>query len=81
MARVFQEGGFRADVWPGDHIPPHVHISKDGRYMRIAIGEPGVVAPWVYDSGTIPERYHKEVLRLVGKHQAACLARWRSFHG
>ncbi len=48
--------------------------------MRIAIGEPGVSPPWVFDEGTMRAHAQKDALRLVGRHQARCLARWRSFH-
>lgn len=80
MARVFSEGGFLGHVWPNDHIPPHVHVYRDGKEMRIAIGEPGVTPPWIYDAGDMPTYDQKEALKVVGNSQAKCLAKWREFH-
>lgn len=48
--------------------------------MRIAIGEPGVTPPWIYDAGDMPTYDQKEALKVVGNSQAKCLAKWREFH-
>lgn len=80
MAKVFDERGFLGHVWPNDHFPPHVQIFRDGHEMRVAIGEPGVAPPWIYDAGDMPDYDQKEALRIVSRHQAKCLTAWRRFH-
>lgn len=80
MAKVFEQEGFVCHVWPNDHLPPHVHVFRGGREMRIAIGVPGLTPPWIYDAGDMPVYEQKEALKLVSRRQGHCLTQWSKFH-
>lgn len=82
MALVANEDGYQLHVWPNDHPPPHVHVRRAGAEMRIEIGTLVGEAPkWMSHSKGILEADVRFALRLVHKHQSACLTMWRRFHG
>lgn len=77
MPEVFRTGGYIVVVYPNDHDPPHVHVLRAGREVRIAIGAPGEVPPRVYGpKSSMTRQEQKEAVRLVAERQAECLAVW-----
>lgn len=82
MPTVLSIDGFDLVIYTGhEHLPPHVHIFKAGRWLRVALGDLDTY-PFVTGKGnTLTGRELVKAVRLVAGHQQLLLDRWRDIHG
>lgn len=78
MPRVFDENGFRGQIYSDDHIPPHIHVFKSG--FELIISLQGDV-PMIRRNKGMSLRDAKKALALVTKYQAEALEIWEEIHG
>lgn len=77
MPTLLRVGAWRFVVYPGDHLPAHVHVVGPGWVVVVNLHGPEVREV----VGPCAERDARRVLDLVGEHGAALLEGWRRYHG
>lgn len=80
MPTILLEGGFAVRIYPNDHAPPHVHVVKGDGTARVALGDE-MARPRLLTAAGMSRSDAARALRLVARHQALCLRRWREAHG
>ena len=77
MPTVYRTNGFRFVIYPGDHIPPHVHVIKGSGQAKIRIGENGEPASLISVNDEMSDRDAFRALKLVQALQSHLLDKWR----
>jgi hypothetical protein len=77
MPTVYRKEGFKFVIYPGDHIPPHIHVIKAGGQARIKIGENGEAASLAWVNDKMNDRDAFKALKLVQEFQSFLLEKWR----
>lgn len=75
MATIWRADGFRFVIWPGDHVPPHVHVFHGGREIVINLGEPNQL-PYVRDNFGMQRNDENRALLISAVNKESFLARW-----
>lgn len=76
MPTVLRVGGFTFRIWPGDHMPAHVHVFKAGGEIVVELEPIRVREIWGLSS-----RDAVKAVRIAEDHQEMLLAAWRTLHG
>lgn len=82
MPIVISVDGFDLIIYTGhEHLPPHVHVLKAGRHLRVALGDVERF-PFVFGKGnTLAGKDLVRAVRLVAEYQAKLLEKWVEIHG
>ena len=72
---IIREGGFRVVIHTHDHLPPHVHVQKEGKDARVYLTP---VALWDSD---LTDRQTRQAVALVRENREILLAKWNEIHG
>ena len=81
MPTVLRKDGFRVVIYPGDHLPPHVHVLKTGGEVKIEVNLPGQPPVITSVSPGMNNQDVAKALKLVTQNQPLLLAEWRRIHG
>jgi hypothetical protein len=81
MPTIIRQDGFRAVIYPNDHIPAHVHVIKGGGEVRIDISTEITAQSLMGVEGKISDRDVVKALALVKEHHLELLGKWREIHG
>lgn len=79
MPKVFDESGFRGQIYTDDHEPPHIHVFKAGAEIIVLLL--GDQAPAIRRNKGMSLRDAKRALALVAEHQEEALRIWEEIHG
>lgn len=71
--------GFQILLYTHEHMPPHVHVRKDGAELRVLIGL--TASLWSITSGDPSNREVRRAVAAVQRHLEACNDTWRRIHG
>ncbi|HEX5724894.1 MAG TPA: DUF4160 domain-containing protein [Longimicrobiaceae bacterium] len=80
MPTVHRERGFAVKVHLDDHPPPHVHVWKSGKRVKILIGDAATPAA-LLGAGTMEKREARRAIDIVDVNRKFLLAKWRELHG
>jgi Domain of unknown function (DUF4160) len=80
MPTILREQGFRAVIYPNDHVPSHVHVFKGSGEVRIELGDEESDPSLMSITGLISDKDVAKALYLVKENQAKLLAKWREIH-
>lgn len=68
--------GFQFQVFPGDHLPPHVHVFRGSGRARV------VLLPMdVEDQLGFKRQELAKIFKLAREHRATLLAMWEEVNG
>ena len=82
MPTIIREGGFEVIIYTGnEHAPPHVHVFKAGKHLRVAIGDASTYPHPLGRGNTLTGKVGIAALDLAKKHQTPLAAAWRKIHG
>lgn len=76
MATVLNERGFKIMVYTDDHDPAHVHIKKNGKYIRVILESVELMDEKSYFSS----KDTKAALQLVADNLQACWDKWNEYY-
>jgi hypothetical protein len=76
MPTILRHNGIRVDIYPGDHVPPHVHVYGGGGQAVISID--GLK---VRDVREMRPADVARARRLVAEHREMLLRAWREWNG
>ena len=78
MPNVFDENGFRGQIYTDDHLPPHIHVFKAGSELIIFIDGD---KPTIRRNKGMDAKMARKALSLVVKYQEQALKVWEEIHG
>lgn len=79
MPTILREGGFEVMIFPGDHLPPHVHIFKGSGTVVVSFIGPEQMTTLREVHG-LKAKEAKAALLLAHKHKVTLLKAWEQWH-
>ncbi len=73
---VHRQDGFKVQLWPNDHPPPHVHVIKADGVAVINID-----TLTVRENEGMDRRNLSRALDIVADLQEFLMAKWKELHG
>jgi hypothetical protein len=77
MGTVLRSGAYAVVIHTRDHLPPHVHVHREGDAHEAVIGLAPVA---VREVRSMEPRHVAEAVRLVERHAAYLLKTWSEIH-
>ena len=67
-----RQHGYDVRMYPGDHDPPHVHVWKGGRQVKIDLESMDVIST----SHDFKSREIRQIIILLREHESHLLSVW-----
>jgi hypothetical protein len=81
MPTIPSVAGFDVLIYTGhEHQPPHVHVFRAGRHLRVALGDEDPYPFVIGKSNTMTGKDLVRAVRLLAAHGELRLARRREIH-
>lgn len=74
------EDGLRVYIYPGDHLPPHVHVLAADCEVVVLLGDEETM-PSVREIRRGDRRFMRRALSLVCQNQELLLTKWVKHNG
>jgi hypothetical protein len=71
MPEIFRVGGFKFCIYLKDHLPPHVHVYKDGAHVKIDLLTLECIRSKGFDELTL-----RRIQRIVADTRNILLKAW-----
>ena len=80
MATILRIDGYIVRIWSNDHLPRHVHVSKDdGECVINLVGKGGL--PELREFYGLKRKEVAKAVRIVADNQEKLMEAWISIHG
>lgn len=76
MPTMLIVAGYRFAIWPGDHLPPHVHAFKAGSEIVVLLE-----ILEIRDAFGMAPYDQKQALAIASQHQGTLMQAWEKIHG
>lgn len=67
-----RQHGYDVRMYPGDHDPPHVHVWKGGKQVKIDLESMDVIST----SHAFHSREIRQIVNLLREHESLLLSVW-----